>query len=164
MTNLIDSINARIEAQVAALKYIDENWGQLDYYGPNMPVKWPCCLSDADTVIWRNLGNKQQEGTAVITLQVANLKLTNTSQKAPATQRNQVRRVLDIIQDIHQALHGWAPVPGASLLYRKGQQRVKRDDGIQQYQLIYECNVKGGYDTGKGKSIDPLTGLEVERG
>jgi hypothetical protein len=33
-------------ATVPAFKYVDEDWGQLDDYGPHAPVQWPCCLID----------------------------------------------------------------------------------------------------------------------
>ena len=42
---LLDSIKTKI-SEISEIKYIDENWGQLDYYSAHPPVQWPCCLID----------------------------------------------------------------------------------------------------------------------
>ena len=162
MKELLEAIQKRITEKVTTLKYIDEDWGQLDYYSNNPPVQWPCCLIDYGTIAWKNLGGKQQQGTATIILYVANLKLTNTSSKAPTTQRTQAWQIQDIIQQVHQCVHTHLPTPTSSVLYRKSTARVKRDDGIQQYQIIYECTVAGIYDTGFGLG-GSIEGIGVER-
>ena len=43
MKNSLESIQQLLQA-IEGLKYVDEDWGQLDYYSPNFPVQWPCVL------------------------------------------------------------------------------------------------------------------------
>ncbi|WP_190304354.1 hypothetical protein, partial [Flavobacterium branchiophilum] len=95
MKQVLENILNKL-SEVTELKYIDENWGQLDYYSPNMPVKWPCCLIDISDVNYSNLGvdrnavpQNRQLGKATVKLTLANLKLTNTSMQAPQTQKDQ---------------------------------------------------------------------------
>lgn len=164
MDALLKSVQERIEAKVTALKYIDEDWGQLDYYSQNPPVKYPCCLFDIGEVSWTNQGKKQQSGIATILVTIANLKLTNTSSKAPAAQRNAAWSIhSEILKPIHQALHGFAPIPSAGLLYRKRTQRVKRNDGIQEYLITYQCTVVGDYDTSGDVVVRDDFGMGIER-
>lgn len=163
MEEVLAPLQQRIIDKVAALKYVDENWGQLDYYSANPPVQWPCCLIDIGTVVWKNMGNRQQQGVATITLYVANLKLTNTSGRAPAGQRNKAWEVHRIINEVHQAVHQYKPYEGSSLLYRKTTARLPRDDGIQQYVIIYECTVTGSYELDRGLSATAPGGITIDR-
>lgn len=55
MKNLLEKLQLRL-AEIPQLKYIDENWGQLDYYSPNMPVQYPCTLIDVQQVQYSNIG------------------------------------------------------------------------------------------------------------
>jgi hypothetical protein len=163
MKEFLLAIQARLIDQVPALKYIDENWGQLEYYGPNPPVKWPCSLIDVQQILWDNTGKKQQNGTGTLIIDVANIRLTNTSGRAPASQRNQAFEIHDIIQAVHQALHCWYPLATGSRLYRKSETRVKRDDGIQQYQVAFECIVNGKYIVEADVAAGINLALELER-
>jgi hypothetical protein len=131
-------------SEISALKYVDEDWGQLDDYTPNPPVLWPCCLIDMSNVDFSDIGmdkkalpQNRQEATGSITVTFANLKTTNTSFKAPQTQKDNVWSIHSLIEDVHGKIHGFAPVVGSGKLMRKSFKRIKRDDGIQQYQVIY---------------------------
>ena len=65
MKELLQAIQARITDKVTALKYVDEDWGQLDYYSPNMPVQMPALLIDASSATWSNVGELGQLGLVV---------------------------------------------------------------------------------------------------
>lgn len=41
MNVLLTDVQDRLISQVTDLKYVDEDWGQLDDYSPHFPVKWP---------------------------------------------------------------------------------------------------------------------------
>ena len=85
MKALLEKIQEKL-SEVEGLKYIDENWGQLDYYSPNMPVQYPCVLIDIGQVQYSNLGKdltkrpvQRQIGSVQLRLTIANMRLTNTS-------------------------------------------------------------------------------------
>lgn len=106
MKTILQNIQNKL-SEVTELKYIDEDWGQLNMYQP--PVKWPCCLIDISDVNYSNLGidrsvvpQNRQLGKATVKLTLANLKLTNTSMQAPQTQKNQAWFIWDLAQKIHQ--------------------------------------------------------------
>lgn len=129
------------------LNYVDEDWGQLDDYG-QPPVKWPCCLIDIQQENYTDIGQvrnaspvNRQEGTLTIVLNIANLKLTNSSGKAPQAQKDKAWLIHDIKEKVHQAIHGWAPVQGQGKIMRTSARKIKRDDGIQQHQVFYTIGV-----------------------
>lgn len=140
-----DEIILSIQDKLAttSAKYIDEDWGQLDYYSP-APVKFPCVLIDIVSANYQNLGMdkaatpaNRQTAEATVSLTIANQKLTNSSHKAPMTQKNAAFEVKRLKQEIHAALHGWNPTAECSKLIRTSFQRIKRDDGIQEYAVNY---------------------------
>lgn len=145
---LLDSIKTKI-SEISELKYVDENWGQLDYYSANPPTKWPCCLIDISDIQYSNIGidrNKtpmqRQMGSCIIKLTVANVRLTNSSQRAPIGQKQEAWKVWHLIEEVHQHLHGFAPVTNASALIRQNLQRTLRDDGIQEYTITYQVEIQ----------------------
>jgi len=148
MKALLEKIQQQV-SEIAELKYIDENWGQLDYYSPNMPVQYPCALIDVQQVQFTNLGKditkkplQRQIGTVQIKITVANMRLTNSSMQAPRRQKEEVWAIWGIIEKIHQQLHGVSLLPNVSALIRSSQSRTLRDDGVQEYEVYYSCEVQ----------------------
>lgn len=149
MKNILTNIQNKI-ASIPGINYTDENWGQIDYYSPSMPVKWPCCLMDLNDGQFSNIGyqapspservgvRNRQNGSFSLRLTLADLKLSNTSAQAPKTQQNNAWKIYGLMEDLHRALHGFSPAPNCSKLLRRGFQKVMRDDGITEFQIIYE--------------------------
>lgn len=139
LSNIAEKLN-----EVSELKYKDENWGQLDYFGSDAPVQWPCGLVDFSSGQFSNNGKdiravpqNRQEGTIGIEITIANLKLTNTSTRAPQLQKQQAFGIWKIIKNVHEKLQGWSPVENGGGLVRTGFTKVKRDDGVQEIRVNY---------------------------
>ena len=147
MIDFLNSIQGKLSS-VAPLKYVDEDWGQLDDYSAYPPVQWPCCLIDVNAVQYSNIGMdraatpiQRQEGTAAISFTFANLRVTNSSARAPKRQQEQAWKLLEIIQQAHEVLQGFRPEENSGVLVRSAFSRVKRDDGIQQYRVTYSLGM-----------------------
>jgi hypothetical protein len=147
MDTIIQNIQAKLDV-LTELKYIDEDWGQLDYYAPNFPVKWPCVLIDVSSANYSDIGidktsmpRNRQQAEALISLTIANLKLSNTNIRAPQTQKDNAFSINGVIEKIHQQLHGWNPADNAGKLIRRSRNRIKRDDGVQEYTIIYSFSL-----------------------
>lgn len=135
-------------ATVTALPYISEDWGQLDDYGPHPPVKWPCCLVDFTDADYSDIGidrtatpQNRQQAFGSITFNFANMKIGNSSKNAPINQKDQSYFLLGIIEEVHKKLQGFRPGENSGGLIRKSLKRVKRDDGIQQYRVVYNIGL-----------------------
>lgn len=127
---------------------MDEDWGQLDYYGNTIPVKWPCVLINFNngnfTNISRNnnlLSPNRQQGLSSIEIVVANLKTTNTSFNAPKTQKWHGFEIWEILQEVHNHLHGFRPSERSGVLSRTNYNRVRRDDGVQEIRINYSLSL-----------------------
>lgn len=137
-----------ILAAIPALKYVDEDWGQLDDYSPHPPTQFPLALIDIGSLQYSNIGKdrtatpqNRQMATGTIVISIANLKLTNTSARAPLTQKNQAWSIWDIVESVHTKLHGIAVGGSAGAMMRTAMRKVKRDDGIQEYEVTYTIGV-----------------------
>jgi hypothetical protein len=91
-------------SEISELKYIDKNWGQLLYEQP--PVKFPCALLDIEKVDYTQLGMLAQTANGKIEITVANFRLVPSSQQSP--RKEEAYAILEIIEKIHQLLHGWS--------------------------------------------------------
>ena len=147
MKQLIENIQQRL-TPIKELRYIDEDWGQLDYYSPNFPVQWPCVLIDISSANFSNIGMdkrakpiQRQMGDVIFTFTIANLKLTNTSSKAPQLQKDNAWSIWDLVEQAHAELQGFSPGTNAGKLIRTSWNRIKRDDGVQEYNVMYSCSL-----------------------
>lgn len=146
MKAFLEIVEAKL-ASIPELKYVDEDWGQLDSYSPNPPTIFPCSLIDITSMVFSNLGKdntanpvNRQTAEGTITIIIANLKLSNTSQRAPQPQKDNAWKIWEIIEKIHQKLHGWKPTADSGSLIRTAHKRIRRDDGIQEYQVTYSLS------------------------
>lgn len=147
MKAFLESVQTKL-ATLTALKYIDEDWGQMDAYSPNPPAKFPCALIDITNLNFSDIGKdnsanpiNRQMAVGTITFIIANVKLSNTSQRAPQTQKNNAWNIWVIIEDLHKLIHGWKPLENSGALIRTGLKRIRRDDGIQEYQITYSIGM-----------------------
>ncbi len=142
MKQIITDIQNRLIAEVPELKYVDMDWGQLDYYNPHPPVKFPCALIDTPNIQWSNVLNKAQLGVVTVAITIADLRLSNSSNAAPAIQKNKAMEIFDILQKIHIALHGWTAHQSYTGLMRQSNAIRRREDGVKLHQIIFTTEVK----------------------
>lgn len=141
------AIQAKLDT-VAAIKFVDEDWGQLEDYSPHPPVKWPCCLIDLQGADFSNIGidrraepQNRQEGSGIIAFNFGAVKLTNSSSKAPGTQKQAAWEIYDVIEEAHKVLQGFAPIAGGGKLIRTSIRKVNRDDGVKQIRVFYSLGM-----------------------
>jgi hypothetical protein len=129
---------------ITGLRYVDEDWGQLDDYSPNPPTQFPLVLIDIGNLQFSDIGKdktaipqNRQMATGTIVLSIANLKLTNSSGRAPQPQKDKAWSIWDIVENVHGKLHGVIVGGSAGAMMRTAMRKVKRDDGIQEYEVTY---------------------------
>lgn len=143
MNTILENLENEL-AKISDLKHIDENWGQLNFYGSDYPVMWPCALIRPTSGTYSNIGKdrtatpvNRQEGTQSIEITVADLKLTNTSKRAPLNQKQKGFKIWETVQKVHEILQGFSPAENAGGLVRTNISGVLRDDGVQEVKIIY---------------------------
>ena len=147
MKAVLENIQKQLAA-IPELKYIDEGWGQLDDYSPHPPTQFPLALIDIGSLEFSHIGmdkkvvpQNRQMATGTIVISIANLRLTNTSFQSPKQQKNNVWDIWNIIECVHQQLHGFKPDCNSGAMMRTNLRRIKRDDGIQEYEATYTVGV-----------------------
>ena len=133
---------------IPAIRYVDEDWGQLDDYSPNPPTQFPLALIDIGNLQYSDIGKdrtatpqNRQMATGTIVISIANLKLTNSSARAPQTQKDKAWAIWDIVESVHTKLHGVVVGGAAGAMMRTNMRKVKRDDGIQEYEVTYTIGI-----------------------
>lgn len=131
-------IQNRLMDKVKALKYIDEDWGQLEL--PNPPVQWPCSLIDCDDMDVSQAGAHTMVDKLTIVIRVADIRFSNTSAQAPPFQKEKAYELFTIMSKIIEVLHGWTGTPELyGRLQRTGQRRIRRKDGVRLYEIYFSC-------------------------
>ncbi|MDR0509628.1 MAG: hypothetical protein LBH06_00870 [Rikenellaceae bacterium] len=129
-------------AALSELKYVDEDWGQLDGEGRSPAVKFPCVLIDCSNITASQAGEHVMLDTISVVVRVADLRLSNSSAQAPHGQKEKHYRLFEIIAKVISALHGWSGDPQAyGRLRRISMQRERRGDGVRLYELTFQCTM-----------------------
>lgn len=147
MKQLLQNIQERI-SQIPEIKYVDENWGQLDYFAPAPPVQFPAVLITLSGGTFTNLGidrhqnpQHRQQGTLMVEITLAHLKITNSSRQAPQAQKDRAWFVWNMADKVHAVLQGFRPYEKSGAMVREGMQYIQRDDGIQELKLTYSVGL-----------------------
>lgn len=116
------------------IKYVAEDWGQLDFYDKRPPVQFPCALLDAEGADYVDRSCRSQQAEATINVRLADFHPVNTSAMAPDAERP--FEIFDLLTAIHKALQG---LSGATFtgLSRTKLRRVGRDDAIREWVLTF---------------------------
>lgn len=129
---------------IPELRYVDEDWGQMDDYTPNPPTQFPLALIDVGNLQFSDISRDRnavpqmrQMASGTVTIRICDLRLTNSSGRAPASQKALIFGIWDLIDKVHAKLHGNVIGGSVGALMRTNMRKVKRDDGIQEYEVTY---------------------------
>lgn len=142
MDNIIQDFQNQLTKYVPSLKLIDEDWGQCDFYDDRPPVKFPCALIDIQDATFSDAGEGRQQGVLTVCVKLFVLRLGNTSNAAPDSQRKSVRDGWLACNQIIKAVHnkdflseGYAPPKRARM------ERIKRRDGIYERNITFTIGI-----------------------
>ena len=135
--DIFTAVEKAIAESAPGVKYLSEDWGQLDFYQNHPPVQWPCLLYDVSAFDYSDRGQLAQEAVGTITVRVADYNAVNTSALAPEHTAPLV--ILEVISDVYKALQG---LDGEtfSALRRTKLVRVRREDGIREYEMTFKTS------------------------
>jgi hypothetical protein len=132
MKNIFLSIQEKL-SEITELQHIDKNWGQLLYEQP--PVKFPCALLDITGADYSQMGNLSQTANGIVEITIANLRFTPSSGKAPRKEGSY--HVFEIMDKIHQLLHGYTNGEFQPLI-RINLQKLDATAGYEIYKASYQ--------------------------
>lgn len=135
--DIFTAVEKAIIENAPGVKYVSEDWGQLDFYQSHPPVQWPCLLYDLAKFDYSDRGMHSQEAVGTIVIRIADYNAVNTSALAP--DHTPPLAILEIISDVYKALQG---LGGETFtrLRRTKLLRVRRDDGIREYEMTFQTS------------------------
>lgn len=137
MKDIILAIQEKLNSQVADLKYIDKDWGQLDYDQP--PVKYPFCLIDITDIQYSNIAKGLQLASGEVLLVVGVQHLTPSSAQAPNKENS--HEAVDILKKINDVLHTWSNGNFSNLI-RTRTKKLYKSKGLDIYCAFYSTQWK----------------------
>lgn len=140
MKGILTSILEKLKTEIPELKYIDENWGQMELEQP--PVKFPMAIIDMGTAACSNQGMGIQLVDATVVVTVAALRLSQTSGGVKPERREQAFEFYDLLHKIHAALHGFAPAEYSSRLTRIALSNSATGNGVKVVDLTYRLTYR----------------------
>lgn len=135
---MIKSVLTAIETALkpnANIRYINEDWGQLDFYD-QPPVLFPCVLLECEAVDFTSTGRRSQQAKGSVAVRVADVKMINQP-NAKALAETERFAFFDLLNEINKELHGLSGTDFAPLS-RRSMNRARRDDGIREFVLVYD--------------------------
>lgn len=133
MKDLFKAISDAITANVAAVRWVDFDLGQLEQETP--PVSFPCALIGFQSATFENIAGTGQQADILVSVRLAFRVFERTHSKATSNFRNEGLAHLDTIQAVHNALNG-LDGDNFSALIRSGYENEKRAD-LRVYNLFY---------------------------
>lgn len=137
MKTLFITVMRKLQEDLPELRYISEDWGQLDHYSDKPPVNWPCALisisSGQDTTQTKD--NRKRATT--LQVRIADTPSYSANAAAPSSQIDIALRILEITDRVGDVLHGLEVEGYKSDLAQINFTKVLREDGIREYAVYF---------------------------
>lgn len=134
LLQLIDLIG-----NVPGVNYVSEDYGQIDFIPAEhgtYPVKFPYALISVTNIEYSTQGRYTDTAVATIAIRVANDPMSIASGKAPDRHKQQAFAILDVIEAIDSAVHGYKGETFKQL-QRQGVQKSIREDTLREYTMYF---------------------------
>lgn len=142
---------------VVGLRYIAEDWGQLDNYEMK-PAQFPCALIDFTTADYTSIGGRAQTANATLIVRVAQIQIQN-SVNAPNADANY--ESYDLITAVNKVLHGLSS-EHFNALSRITSHKANRDDVIKEIVITYKFGFKDTSTIKEFTRISASPNIEIE--
>ena len=137
---LFIAIQERLKDKLGTiLKWIDQNFGQLDIDATRPPVNFPCALIDLTGFSFEDYPNGKQKANGRLVISLSTAPFSYSNAVTPMPQREKALEYYEIEHSIHKALHNWIPVPGMEKLLRRTMDKQEREDSLRERVLVFEC-------------------------
>ena len=156
------AIVERLTAKVPALKYIEQDFGQLQGYSNRPAVAFPCALVDFSKFNFDEIGNYHQIADGIVSINLGFALYSASSNITPLEFRKEPLMHYEIEWCIHKALHGWSPGDEFGKLTRVSVHSVNTPMAVRvrpiSFKLSFEdYSVDMGYDTANVDELELST-------
>lgn len=100
-------IQEKFANDVPEVRWVDQDFGQLENYEERPAVLWPCVLVDFTTTSYDQMTNKEQLGLPTIQFRIGFNPYSNTSSSTPVPYREKALEYYELEDKIYQKFQGW---------------------------------------------------------
>jgi hypothetical protein len=122
-----------------SLRWVDQNFGQLENYDVKPAVNFPCALIDLTGFSFDDMPNGVQTGIGRVVISIGTAPFSNSNMATNTSYREKALAYYEIEYAVHKALHNWTPVQGMKKLTRRTMDKQEREDAIRERVVIFEC-------------------------
>ena len=137
MKHILEAVMERVQEQVPDLRYIAEDWGQLDFYNDAPPVKFPCALISVSNIKFESQTAGTRWATMTILIRVADAPAVSGTMAAPEAYRNRAFAIFDLMDTIGNVLYAFGG-DEFNELEQKTITHYSREDAIREYAMLFE--------------------------
>lgn len=137
MKHVLEAVMERLQEQVPDLRYIAEDWGQLDFYNEAPPVKFPCALISVSNIKFESQTAGCRWATMTILIRVADAPAVSGTMAAPEAYRNRAFAIFDLMDAIGNVLYAFGG-DEFNELEQKTITHYNREDAIREYAMLFE--------------------------
>ena len=137
MKTILNAVMQRLKEQVSELRYISEDWGQLDYYETMPPVKFPCALISIDRVNYEAVAKDRRKAVVNMVVRIADAPSVTGNVAAPESYRNRAFAIFDLLEEAGEALNGLSG-DTFNQFSLESIYRDNRQDFIREYNMTFE--------------------------
>lgn len=137
MRHVLESITGRLLEEVPELRYVAEDWGQLDFYEDKPPVKFPCALVSVSNIKFESQTAGVRYATMTVLIRVADAPSVSGTMAAPKEYRDRAFSILDLMDRIGNALYAFGGEDFDELEQREIT-HYGREDAIREYAMTFE--------------------------
>lgn len=134
---LLIALQERITSQVPAIRWVDQDFGQMEVEQP--PVSFPCCLIDFDTFKFEDNGEAEQFADGLVTLRLGFTPFSQTNNITPTEWKEKGLTYYDLEYQLYKALHGWKP-ESYGYMMRVSAETERREDVIRVRVIRFSCS------------------------
>jgi len=156
MKNVYKSIRDRL-AEIAELRYIELNFGQLEGDDDQYPVHFPAALIDFERIEWGTTTQRIQNGLATVRLTVLFENYNMSSNLQPSDISDAALTEFTLLNQIQSKLQGYGSVYHNALIRRSTVRISIKSPRV--YEITYQCNItdcygQKQYDEGQANQLN----------
>jgi len=133
-------IQEHIKNEVPEVKWVDQDFGQLEFYKDRPAVLLPCVLIDMEDTDYEDETAKIQTGETKLIIRLCCAAYSDAASPRQQLQKELALQYLNIEHRLNKALHTWCDNELFTPMMRKKAITEKRDDNLRVRAIKYVFN------------------------
>lgn len=158
---MLIELQNRIKQTVPEIRWIDQDFGQLEIAAERPPVSFPCVLIDFPSTPFNQYLNDVETGDCTISIRLAFPPYSPSNSLAPESVKEKALQYYEIENKLYRALKGWYPDSEiCQPLNRISDATENREDTVRVRRLTFSTS----YDDYTANNLGEITeaGLQFE--